>query len=137
MENKKFDKEYATSFYDEVLYLRKCGIRYEWVYRNDSGVSVWKYRKTYKTLEGFSRNVQKTQKYELNSGDEINVSKVCYEDSKRMGWAYSYPYGIREEDFYQMLDEIYSFCKIKGLTVKQAQLLFETASKYIEDTALI
>lgn len=46
MENKKFDKEYATSFYDEVLYLRKHGIRYEWVYTNEYGISVWKYKKT-------------------------------------------------------------------------------------------
>lgn len=48
MENKKYDKEYATSFYDEVLYLRKHGIRYEWVNRNEYGISVWKYKKTYR-----------------------------------------------------------------------------------------
>lgn len=66
MENKKFDKEYATSFYDEVLYLRKCGIRYEWVYRNDSGVSVWKYRKTYKLWKALAE-MYKNSKYELNS----------------------------------------------------------------------
>ena len=46
MKNKIFDKEYATSFYDEVLFLRKHGIRYEWVYKNEYGVSVWKYKKT-------------------------------------------------------------------------------------------
>ena len=61
----------------------------------------------------------------------------CAMKTAKNGLSYSYPYGISEEDFYQMLDEIYSFCKIKGLTVKQAQLLLETASKYIEDTALI
>lgn len=47
MENKKYDKEYATSFYDEVLYLRRRGIRYEWVSTNESGISVWKYKKTH------------------------------------------------------------------------------------------
>lgn len=45
MENKKFDKEYATSFYDEVLFLRKMGIRYTWVYKNEDGISVWKFKK--------------------------------------------------------------------------------------------
>ena len=34
------------AFYDEVLFLRKHGIRYEWVYKNEYGVSVWKYKKT-------------------------------------------------------------------------------------------
>ena len=54
MENKKYDKEYATSFYDEVLYLRKHGIRYEWVYTNDFGISVWKYKKTHRLWQALA-----------------------------------------------------------------------------------
>ena len=52
MENKKiefktkFDNEYETSFYDEVLWLRSHGIRYDWVYVDHEGYSVWKYLKT-------------------------------------------------------------------------------------------
>lgn len=46
MEKKsKWDKEYQTSFLDEVIFLKSKGIRYTWVYTNDEGISVWKYRK--------------------------------------------------------------------------------------------
>lgn len=41
----KWDKEYQTSFLDEVIYLKSQGIRYTWVYTNDDGISVWKYKK--------------------------------------------------------------------------------------------
>ena len=46
MTNKLWDKEYATSFFDEVLFLRLKNIRYTWVDKNEYGVSVWKYKKT-------------------------------------------------------------------------------------------
>jgi hypothetical protein len=47
MEKKNiWDKEYQTSFLDEFLFLKKKGIRYEWVYKNENGISVWKYKKT-------------------------------------------------------------------------------------------
>lgn len=47
MEKKNiWDKEYQTSFLDEYLFLKKTGIRYEWVYKNENGISVWKYKKT-------------------------------------------------------------------------------------------
>lgn len=47
MENKnKWDKEYATSFLNEVTFLKSKGIRYTWVYTNDDGISVWKFKKT-------------------------------------------------------------------------------------------
>lgn len=47
METKnKWDKEYQTSFYDEVAYLKANGIRYVWVYTNEYGISVWKFKKT-------------------------------------------------------------------------------------------
>lgn len=47
MEKKNiWDKEYQTSFLDEYLLLKKKGIRYEWVYKNENGISVWKYKKT-------------------------------------------------------------------------------------------
>lgn len=64
MENKKYDKEYATSFYDEVLYLRKHGIRYEWVYTNDFGISVWKYKKTYSLWKALAK-MYEDKKYEV------------------------------------------------------------------------
>lgn len=46
MNKVKWDKEYATSYLDEVIFLKTKNIRYEWVYTNDNGISVWKYKKT-------------------------------------------------------------------------------------------
>lgn len=40
-----WDKEYQTSFLDEVLFLKSKGIRYTWVYKNENNISVWKYKK--------------------------------------------------------------------------------------------
>lgn len=46
MEKKNiWDKEYQTSFLDEVLFLKSKGIRYTWVYKNENNISVWKYKK--------------------------------------------------------------------------------------------
>ena len=42
---KKWDKEYSTSFIDEVIHLKSKGVRYTWVYTNELGISVWKYKK--------------------------------------------------------------------------------------------
>ena len=66
IENKKYDKEYATSFYDEVLYLRKHGIRYKWVYKNEYGISVWKYHKDNNLWLALT-DMYSDQKYEINN----------------------------------------------------------------------
>lgn len=42
---KKFDKEYATQFIDEVKFLKNKGIKYEFV-KNINGVDTYKYTKT-------------------------------------------------------------------------------------------
>ena len=41
----KFDKEYSTSYVEEMKFLRDKGIRYTWVYMNEDKISVWKYKK--------------------------------------------------------------------------------------------
>ena len=41
----KFDKEYSTQYKEEMLFLRDKGIKYTWVYNNEDGISVWKYKK--------------------------------------------------------------------------------------------
>lgn len=46
-----FDTEYATSFVDEYLYLKSCGIRYEFVKVNEKNITVWKYKKTPRLFE--------------------------------------------------------------------------------------
>lgn len=45
MNKSRWDKEYSTSFINEVTFLKTKGIRYTWVYTNDDGVSVWKFKK--------------------------------------------------------------------------------------------
>ena len=62
--NKQWDKEYLTSFYDEVLWLRSHGIRYTWVTKNEYGISVWKYKKTHELWESLAE-MYKNQKYEI------------------------------------------------------------------------
>ena len=41
----KFDKEYSTQYKEEMLFLRDKGIKYTWVYINEDGISVRKYKK--------------------------------------------------------------------------------------------
>ena len=64
METKGYDMEYSTSFYDEVIFLRRNGIRYVWVYRNDEGISVWKYRKNRELWLALA-DMYKNKKYEI------------------------------------------------------------------------
>ena len=60
MENKsKWDKEYATSFLDEVVLLKSKGIRYTWVYMNEDKVSVWKYKKEKRLWDALSEMYSK------------------------------------------------------------------------------
>jgi hypothetical protein len=65
MEKKNiWDKEYQTSFLDEVLFLKSKGIRYTWVYKNEDGLSVWKYKKT-RTLWLSLAEMYSNTKYEV------------------------------------------------------------------------
>ena len=65
MERKnKWDKEYATSFMDEVAFLKSKGIRYTWVYTNDDGISVWKFRKEKRLWSALSE-MYSNPKYEI------------------------------------------------------------------------
>ena len=50
----KFDKEYSTSFIEEMKFLRERGIRYTGVYENEENVSVWKYKKEKKLWDALS-----------------------------------------------------------------------------------
>lgn len=64
MGNKLWDKEYATSFYDEVMFLRKRNIRYTWVDKNTNGISVWKYKKTRELWLALA-DMYKDRRYEI------------------------------------------------------------------------
>lgn len=65
MEKKNiWDKEYQTSFLDEVLYLKSKGIRYTWVYKNEDNISVWKFRKEKRLWSALAEMYSNT-KYEV------------------------------------------------------------------------
>lgn len=61
MENIKWDKEYSTSFIDEVAFLKAKKIRYTWVYKSDSGISVWKYKKEKSLWDALSEMYSNTK----------------------------------------------------------------------------
>ena len=50
----KFDKEYSTQYKEEMLFLGDKGIKYTWVYINEDGISVWKYKKEKKLWDALS-----------------------------------------------------------------------------------
>lgn len=65
MEKKNiWDKEYQTSFFDEVVFLKSKGIRYTWVYTNENNISVWKYRKEKRLWSALAEMYSNT-KYEV------------------------------------------------------------------------
>ena len=59
----KFDKEYSTQYKEEMLFLRNKGIKYTWVYINEDGISVWKYKKEKKLWDALSE-MYSENKYE-------------------------------------------------------------------------
>ena len=64
MEKKsKWDKEYSTSFIDEVTFLKSKGIRYTWVYKNEDEISVWKFKKEKRLWDALS-DMYSSKKYD-------------------------------------------------------------------------
>lgn len=61
MDGIKWDKEYSTSFIDEVAFLKTKKIRYTWVYKSDSGISVWKYKKEKSLWDALSEMYSNTK----------------------------------------------------------------------------
>lgn len=59
----KWDKEYSTSFFDEYIFLKSKKIRYKWVYTNEDGISVWKYKKEKRLWDALSE-MYSNKKYE-------------------------------------------------------------------------
>ena len=65
----KFDKEYSTQYKEEMLFLRDKGIKYTWVYINEDGISVWKYKKEKKLWDALSE-MYSENKYGLDCNRE-------------------------------------------------------------------
>lgn len=53
MNNKKFDREYSTTFMREKQFLDACGIRYTFVKYVD-GITIFKYKKDSRLFECLS-----------------------------------------------------------------------------------
>lgn len=51
----RYDNEYRTSSLDELLFLKRNGIRYEWVTKDEDGNSVWKFKKTPKLFTALAK----------------------------------------------------------------------------------
>lgn len=64
---------------------------------------------------------------------ETNIIK----SETRAGNAYESPKGIAENDFYNLIYEFVDLAKVKGLTVRQAQYLFDACSDYVLENKLI
>ncbi len=50
----KFDKEYSTQYLSEMKFLLAKGIKYTWVYINEEGCTVWKYKKEKRLWDALS-----------------------------------------------------------------------------------
>lgn len=56
MKKNVWDKEYATQFKEEMLYLKEYGIPYSWVTKDEeTGLSIWKYKKTVELFSALAR----------------------------------------------------------------------------------
>ena len=51
---KKFDKEYATQWLQEVKWLKNKGIRYTFVKTDENNVTTYKYAKTSELFEALA-----------------------------------------------------------------------------------
>lgn len=50
----KFDKEYSTQYMEEMKFLHERGIKYTWVYVNEDGITIWKYKKEKRLWDALS-----------------------------------------------------------------------------------
>lgn len=57
--------------------------------------------------------------------------------STKTGNYYEIPKGIEDIKFYELIYEFVDLAKVKGLTVRQAQYLFNACSDYILENKLV
>jgi len=55
----------------------------------------------------------------------------------KAGNYYDIPKGMNSDDFYNLIYEFVNLAKEKGLTIRQAQYLFEVCSDYVLENKLI
>ncbi len=64
---------------------------------------------------------------------DSNLAKI----STKAGNCYEIPKGIDDDNFYELMYEFVDLAKTKGLTVRQAQYLFDACSDYVLENKLI
>lgn len=64
---------------------------------------------------------------------ETQLPSTC----TKSGISYEIPRNINEETFYSLIYEFVDFAKIKGLTVREAQLLFKACEDYVLENKLV
>jgi len=57
--------------------------------------------------------------------------------STKAGNCYEVPNGIDEEKYYNLIYEFIDLAKVKGLTVRQAQYLFDACNDYVLENKLV
>lgn len=57
--------------------------------------------------------------------------------STKSGNCYEIPRNIETENFYSMIYEFVNLAKEKGLTVRQAQMLFKACEDYVLESTLL
>lgn len=62
----KYDNEYSTASEKEMRFLRRQGIRYTWVFVNEEGCTVWKYKKELRLWEALTAMYSQSTKFENN-----------------------------------------------------------------------
>lgn len=65
--------------------------------------------------------------YDLKAPTMNTKARNCYEIPKTMD----------TEDFYRLIYEFVDLAKVKGLTVRQAQYLFEACEDYVLESKLV
>ena len=55
----------------------------------------------------------------------------------KFGNSYEIPQNINEETFYDLIYEFLDFAKVKGLTVREAQLLFKACEDCVLENKLV
>lgn len=73
----------------------------------------------------------------------MEANKLCEHEHKYptkttvKGIAYCIPNGIEEDIFYNLIYEFIDLAKVKGITIRQAQYLFNACADYVLESKLV
>ena len=58
-------------------------------------------------------------------------------EATKAGNSYEIPKNMNEDNYYNLIYEFVDLAKVKGLTVRQAQILFTTCADYVLENKLV